>query len=283
MKSRLPDLPIVLYSEEMFVDAHSHWSDLRFSQSLVQVKSCLEALRLKKIIFFLQAGVDPEEWQRQIQLKKQFPNSFGTCFGLHPYFVIEKYKNSQRDECEAALDQLAALLPSAMALGETGLDFRSQWPEGSESLQIEMFENQIELARVFKKPLVLHIVRAHEKALQVLQMWEASQVGGFVHAFNGSYELARSYLNLGFLLSVGGAITYDKNKKLQETIKKIPLDQLLIETDSPDQPPKDWNNLNTSDSLLKVAEKIAEIRGQSTEEILQITTKNFCRLFNLAF
>ena len=104
---------------------------------------------------------------RQIELKREFPENFGTCFGLHPYFVSDH----SVEDCEAALDQLALVLPQAMALGETGLDFRPHIMKDSQILQIEMFESQIELAKAFQKPLVLHIVQAHEKAQQIFNLW----------------------------------------------------------------------------------------------------------------
>ncbi len=263
------------YSSKMYIDSHSHWSDPRWNNSDEEIKTLLENSKLKKIDFFLQGGVSPTEWVRQKYLKKLFPENFGLTFGLHPYFVAQ----TDDDGCEDALDLLALELPSAMAVGETGLDFRPHIMKDSMVRQIDVFENQIELAKAFKKPLILHVVQAHDKALQVLDMWGVPEEKGLVHAFSGSFETAKKYIDRGFFISVGGAVTYDKNKKLRDCVEKIPLECLLLESDCPDQPPEGWTGLNESTSIWQVAEKIALIRNRSVLDILEISTSNFKRLF----
>lgn len=261
----------------IYIDAHSHWTDLRLKQDDESVRNSLKVCAEKKIDFFLQAGVAPDDWQRQIELKNKFPDNFGICVGLHPYFVSDH----SYEECELALDELAKLLPQAMALGETGLDFRPHIMKNSQELQIEMFENQIELAKVFQKPLVLHIVSAHDKAIQVLDIWGVPERKGLVHAFNGSYEIAKKYIDRGFLISIGGAVTFEKNRKLHDCVKKIGLEYLLIESDSPDQAPEGWVGLNNSTSIYKVAEKIALIKNTNILDILEATASNFKRFFGI--
>jgi TatD DNase family protein len=260
-----------------YIDSHSHWSDPRLF-SRPDFKDLLDKSLEKKIDFFLLGGINPDEWQNQISLKSKHEKIFGLCFGLHPYFVAAH----EAEACELALDQLAQLLPSAMALGEAGLDFRPHIMKDSESLQIEMFENQIEMAKAFLKPMVLHIVQAHEKACQIFDIWGSPERGGFVHGFNGSFETAKKYIEHGFLISVGGAITYEKNKKLLDCLKKIPLEYLLIESDSPDQVPENWgSSQNDSSSLYQIAEKIGLIRNLSVFDVLELSTSNFKRLFRL--
>jgi TatD DNase family protein len=260
-----------------YIDAHSHWADPRFAEDPTQMARLLKSCVDKYIDFFLQGGVNPEDWQRQIALKTKYPAHIGLCFGLHPYFVAA----SEAEVCEAALDQLTHLLDQSMALGEAGLDFRPHIMKDSELLQIEMFENQIELAKVFRKPMVLHIVQAHEKAAQIFDIWGAPESAGFLHAFNSSFETAKKFINKGFLISVGGAVTFDKNSKLRDCIKKLPMEYLLIESDSPDQTPKGWSGLNDSSSLFKVAESIGLIKNLSAFEVLEISSSNFKRLFSL--
>lgn len=260
-----------------YIDVHSHWADLRLNPDNEILKNRLKSCLSKNIDFCLQAGVNPNDWKRQIEIQKMFPKNFGLCFGLHPYYVSD----STSEECEVALDQLARYLPQAMALGEAGLDFRPHIMKESEGLQIEIFENQIELAKVFQKPMVLHVVQAHDKVLQIFNIWGAPNRSGFVHAFNGSYETAIKYINKGFLISIGGAVTYSKNRKLQSCIKKMPLEYLLIESDSPDQPPFGWVGVNESISIYNVAEKIAFLRGTNIFEILEINSSNFKRLFKV--
>lgn len=260
-----------------YVDVHSHWADKKLALNDEGLETLLRECVARDIDFFLQGGVDPEEWQRQIHIKKQHPENFGLCFGLHPYYVSDH----TFEECEASLDLLTQLLPQAMALGEAGLDFRPHIMKESEGLQIEMFENQIEIAKAFQKPMVLHIVQAHDKAAQIFDIWEAPERAGFLHAFNASYEVAKKFIDKGFLISVGGAATYEKNRKLQDCLRKIPLEYLLIESDSPDQAPEGWQGLNKSSSIYQVAHAIGLIRNISPLELLEVNTSNFKRLFRL--
>ncbi|MBC7742481.1 MAG: TatD family hydrolase [Bdellovibrionaceae bacterium] len=260
-----------------YIDAHSHWSDPRLF-----LKPDFDALLAKatsqSIDYFLLGGISPEEWRNQITLKEKYPQNFGLCFGLHPYYVSDH----EYEDCEDALDDLAKLLPMAMAIGEAGLDFRPHIMKDSQSLQIEMFENQIELAKAFQKPMVLHIVQAHDKAIQIFDLWDAPDRKGFVHAFTGSYDTAKKYIDKGFHISIGGAVTFDKNHKLQDCVQKMPLEYLLLESDSPDQAPEGWQGDNDSSSLYQVAEKIALIRNVSPFDILGTAAANFKRLFRMS-
>ncbi len=259
-----------------YVDAHSHWSDPRLFLK-EDFNDLLQKSIRQSIDFFLLGGVSPEEWQNQLVLKTKYPENFGLCFGLHPYYV----SSHEYDECEDALDQLAKILPAAMAVGEAGLDFRPHIMKDSQSLQVEMFENQIELAKAFEKPMVLHIVQAHDKAIQIFDLWDAPERKGLVHGFTGSYDTAKKYIDKGFLISVGGAVTYEKNQKLRDCIQRIPLEFLLLESDSPDQAPLGWVGDNDSTSLYQIADIVAVARNVSPFDILRTTTSNFKRLFHL--
>ncbi len=270
----------------MYIDSHAHWSDIKVSHP--DKTALLKKAEDMKITQFLLGGVDPADWKLQIELQKMYPEKFYLCFGLHPYFVSKTLAY----DCEAALDELAQYLGSSehspLALGETGLDFRDKILESGElskdeaiSHQIDFFENQIQLAKAYKKPLVLHIVQAHEKALQVFDLWGAPAKGGLVHAFNGSFEIATKYIDLGMFISIGGAVTYEKNQKLRKTMAQIPLDALLLESDMPDQAPQGWQGPNDSSSLWQIAKVIGELRNLEPESVMEISTRNFKKLFSL--
>ncbi len=263
----------------MYIDAHSHWADPRISDSEIPI--LLEKSLDKNISVFLQGGVNPTDWARQIELKNKFPKHFLLSFGLHPYFIAE----NEYDVCETAMDELAHQTQQCIALGETGLDFRDKYlqtdVESQKEKQITFFENHIALSKVTNKPLVMHIVHAHAEAIHVLKTWDPPHCGGFIHAFNGSFEIATEYLKMNLLISVGGSVTYEKNSKLRLAVQKIPLDQLLIESDSPDQSPSGWVGPNDSTSLWQIANEIAKIKGVSPEIVLQTTTSNFKRLFKM--
>ncbi len=263
----------------MYIDAHSHWADPRLSQSDVSERlgHCLK----NNISLFLQGGVNPTDWENQRKLKLQYPENFLLSFGLHPYFVAE----NQIEACDEAMDLLAQQIHQCTAIGETGLDFREKYLVGEMDVQkekqITFFENHIALSKVTLKPLVLHIVHAHSEALHVLKTWDPPSCGGLIHAFNGSYETATEYVKLGFCISVGGAVTFEKNKKLKDAVNRLPLSHLLIESDSPDQAPFGWDGLNDSTSLRPIADEIAKIKGLTSEKVLETTTSNFKRLFKL--
>ena len=266
----------------MFIDSHSHWSDPRYTPEMIE--SLLKKARGLDITEFMLGGVDQPDWLRQLELKRLYPKNFHLCFGLHPYFVS---KNSSFD-CESALDDLVKMMDQSLGLGETGLDFREKIldsgglpREEAVAHQIDFFENQIELAKVYQKPLVLHIVQAHEKALQIFEMWGVPDRKGMIHAFNGSYETAIKYIDLGFLISLGGAVTFDQNQKLHRAASEIPSEFLLVESDCPDQAPQDWVGLNDSSSVWQVAEKIGQLRNVPAEVILEISSQNFKKLFTL--
>jgi len=268
----------------MFADAHVHLTDERFSGeslSLDRADTILRQSIQHNISLFLEAGVSPDGWSKQILLSKKYPDHVKYALGLHPYFIAL----SDREDCETGLNELSRLILHAHALGETGLDFRDQYVQNyADDRQIEFFENQYQLAVSINKPLVLHIVRAHEEALKVIRLWGPTKATqkllGMVHAFNGSYEVAKQYLDQGFLISVGGAMTFEKNQKLIEAVKKIPLEMLLLESDSPDQKPFNWKSeLNTPESVLLVAASVAQIKNRAVEEVLKITTNNFKTLF----
>lgn len=261
-------------TKNQWIDAHCHLADERFSNQVDEVIKEAESLG---ITFFMQGGVGPEDWQRQRDLSRRYPGQIGLCFGLHPYWVAAY----DEDLCELALDQLAPLLPEALGLGEMGLDFRPHIMKDSRERQIGIFEQQLELAEVTHKPMVLHLVQAHEEALRIMNLWGVPAAKGMVHSFNGSWGKAQDFLKRGLYLSVGGPAVWPQNTKLHQVLREMPLEFLLLESDSPDQPPPRFKqSLNQPASLWDVAKKIAELREVPTTEILEIATENFKRLFH---
>ncbi|MGZ3796584.1 MAG: TatD family hydrolase [Pseudobdellovibrionaceae bacterium] len=261
-------------TKNQWIDAHCHLADKRLE---LQIKEVIAEAQKRGIGFFMQGGVGPEDWQRQRDLSRLYPGRIGLCFGLHPYWVADH----DEDLCEIALDQLAPILPQAMGIGEMGLDFRPHIMKDSRERQIEVFEQQLELAEVAQKPMVLHLVQAHEQAIKIMDVWGLPASKGLVHSFNGSWGKAKDFLLRGLCLSIGGPVVLEQNKKLHQVIKYMPLEFLLLESDSPDQPPPRFKqSLNQPASLWDVAEKIGELREMQTTKILEIATENFKRLFH---
>lgn len=254
-----------------FIDSHSHLSDIRIE---AEVEAMIARAKARGILQFLQGGVGPEDWLRQEQLKAKHPE-IRLCFGLHPYWVADHSDN----ECEVGLDRLAREISKAEALGELGLDLRPHIMKDSLSRQLHVFESQLEIAEMAQKPIVLHLVRAFEEAQKVLEGWGVPSRGGMVHSFNGSLKEAQYYLGLGLHLSIGGPVVRAENQKLHQAVQIIPMEKLLLETDSPDQPPPQLKDrFNEPASLWDVAEMIAKIKKIPAEEILDISSRNLEKL-----
>jgi TatD DNase family protein len=259
----------------MYWDVHCHLTDSRWGEDLPAV---LSEAHEKGISGFFLGGYEPREWLEQLELMKAYPNyAIEPCFGLHPMWV------SQTDEAhlESGLDQLARLLPLTKAIGEIGLDARSQYLNGW-GLQMEAFRSQLELAGLTRKPIVLHLVHCHQEALRVLSLHREWVQGGFVHAFSGDRLVAKQYLDYSLALSIGGAISRPQAHELREVVRWLPKESLLLETDSPDQKIKNWpSSLHRPVALWNIAEIVAEIRGERAESVLQQSTENLRRILRM--
>lgn len=255
----------------IYADAHCHLTDERIQDQLDQF--ILNSTQ-KNIGIFIQGGIHPLEWNKQLELQSRYP-SIKPVFGLHPMWVATQTP----EDVEEALKILPTLLSKAVAIGEVGLDFRPQYAAAID-LQLETLQNQIEISQFTHLPLVWHLVRAFDylKNHMLVSDWFASP--GLIHAFNGSWKQAQFFMNYGQLLSIGGAITFPQNQKLQEAVKNIPLENLVLETDSPDQKNyDDKNEFNMPSQIWQTAEIIAQIKGLSKEKILESSTINLKNLF----
>lgn len=252
-----------------WADAHSHLADPRIQDPDALI---LEAQR-RGIGTFLQGGVGPEDWARQRELAARHPGVL-PVFGLHPYWISDH----PEEECEAALDRLARELPGAAALGETGLDFRPKIMKDSRERQLAFFQAQLELARFAGKPVVLHLVRAFEESLQFLDLY-GEGVRGLVHAFTGSAVQARAYVDRGFLVSIGGPVCRPDLIRLHQAVRSVPIESILLETDSPDQPPPGIEpGANRPATVLQVAAEIARLKGMDRDQVLDKTRENLGKL-----
>ncbi len=259
-----------------FADSHCH---LTSNLLIDQVDLIIKDSQHLNIDYFVQGGICPEEWELQIKLAEQYKQII-PVFGIHPMWIAEQ--NSQT--IESALDFLSKKIHLAKAIGEVGLDFRPQFIHSRE-LQIEAVLNQIEIAQFKNIPIVWHLVRCFEdiKNNPLMSDW-FSQTSGYVHAFNGGWEQAHYYLQNGLKLSVGGAVTFPTNKKLHDVIKKINLESLLIETDSPDQKIfQSPTENNYPKYLWSIATTISEIKNLPVEKILERSTQNLFSLLNISY
>ncbi len=249
-----------------FIDAHCHLSDERvFSESVQLIHRAHQAGVMKIML----GGLEPDEWDRQIQLRTQYPSLISTSFGLHPWWV-EKLSDA---EIARALSRLRVDGVQANAIGETGLDFHVKRDSARFGAQRAAFLAQIEIAEGLKKPLVLHIVKAHAEALSIVK-YAKFKGPLMVHSFSGSIEEAREWMKLGALLSFsGGVLVPGKFLKVKAVIQSVPLNHLLLETDAPDQ---GWREGFNEPSLIpELYQGVASLLGVKLELLTQKLAENF--------
>lgn len=265
------------------IDSHNHLAKVLLT-SPSTLDQWIQEAAAKGIRFFMQGGIDPANWDAQLELKRMYPTQIGLCFGVHPYFA----STQSRSDLDIVLDVLARRVATEkqasdfFAIGEMGLDLRPAYASGSES-QIHAFESQLELADWTSLPMVFHIVRAHPECEQIFSLWAPKNKRGLLHSFSGSLEQAQYWIKQGFLISVGGPVCHQKNKKSRRLATHLPLEFLTLETDSPDQPPPLYLPAeNPPKSLWEVAKTIGTLRNLDAEEILDISNSNFLRVFGKA-
>jgi len=252
-----------------YIDAHCHLADSRFDGDR---EAALERAADAGLGGFVQGGVGPEDWARQQTLADP---RWRLAFGLHPWWVAE------RDEaaCEDALAKLETLVDRAPILGELGLDFHPKLPRASHGRQEVVFRRQLELARRRDKPLALHVVQAHGPAIEILKK-AGGAFRGIVHGFTGSWETARAYLDLGLLISVGGALTREGYRKLKTAVGRIPPDRLVIESDAPDMAPAAHSGERNEPAFIwETARAAAALRNETAEGLMARAAANAKRAF----
>ena len=266
----------------MWIDAHCHLSDDRVTDK--QLKEILDQAEKQNLTHFILGGVKPREWDKQLELKRKFPHQFSLVFGLHPWWIDERAReasstSSCEQELENALERLSQQVPTLTAIGETGLDFARERKQSSGALQLWAFQAQLELARKSNKPLVLHVVRAHNEVLALLR--RRGGHAGIVHSFSGTRPEAKQYVELGLVISIGARVTHPDATELHAVAKEIPLQNLVFETDAPDQPPfGSEGKLHTPLSLFLVVKKVAELRKMDPESLLKQSRENLIRIFS---
>ncbi len=208
----------------MLIDVHCHLTDDRWYKDIDQV---LMSAKQKKITGFGMGGYSPDDWTRQKDLTERFSDvQFFSSVGLHPVFVSQ----INSDTFELYLSDLHRWTSFGKMIGEVGLDGRSPYQENW-VLQMEAFRSQLEVAWMYKKKVIFHIVRSFTPASQLLSLYRNELVGGYVHAFSGQREEAKFYLDLNLSLSFGGELLNPRSHHLREIVRWIPSNKLLIDRD----------------------------------------------------
>jgi TatD DNase family protein len=257
----------------MFVDSHAHLDSPDFQSDIEAVLHRASQAQVSEIVTIGCFNQPLEDSTAFLRLLNEHDAVYG-CAGVHPHDA-----RFYEPELEKDLVKLMEH-PKMLGWGEIGLDFH--YDNSPRSQQVEAFRQQLRRARGLGKPVVIHSREAEDQTCRILEEEFSQGPGGVLHCFSASFETAERCLALGFYISFGGILTFRRADELREIALKIPLDRLLIETDSPYLAPVPFRGKRNEPAfVVKVAERLAEIRGQTIKEIGELTTANFRRLFSL--
>lgn len=251
----------------MFVDSHCH---INFPELRERLPAILDAMLQNRVTHALCASVNLEELPGLLEMASAHQNIFASA-GVHPDYQ-DAEEPSEDDLCELAKH------PKVVAVGETGLDYFRL--TGDLEWQRQRFRTHIRAARRCSKPLIIHTRAAADDTIRLMREEQAGEAGGVMHCFTETREVARAALDLNFYISFSGIVTFKSARDLKEVAQMVPLDRMLIETDSPYLAPAPHRGKTNEPAwVLHVAEEIARLRGISSEAVGQATTDNFFRLF----
>ena len=255
------------------IDTHCHLDFSVFDNDRSDVIKSCQSLGIQQFII---PGVYPEQWQQSFHLFKDHKN-IHTIAGLHPWFISKLERPDNITEFQTALRNFI-INHQSIAIGECGLD---KMIDEAFSTQIALFKAQLDIANELDLPIVIHHRKTHQETLQLLKAAKPSK-GGVIHAFSGSYDIAKQYCDLGFKLGIGGTITYPRANKTREAIKKLPLEALLLETDAPDMPINGkQGERNSPEYLPSILSALSDLLKIKLDIIAKETTNNAQKLFNL--
>jgi TatD DNase family protein len=252
----------------MFVDSHCH---VNFPELAKDMPVILERMRLNGVGRALCVSVNLPDWPGLLSLVEQHEVLYASV-GVHPDY---------EDTPEPTVDDLIerSQHPKVIAIGETGLDYFRL--SGDLSWQRERFRRHIQAARHVNLPLIIHTRSSSEDTLAIMREEQACDARGVMHCFTESWKVAQASMDMGFYISFSGIVTFKKATELQEVARRMPLDRILIETDSPYLAPVPHRGkINDPSKVIHVAEMIASLRNISVKEIEEASTKNFFNLFN---
>ena len=254
---------------ELIFDTHAHYDDAQFDADR---EALLSAMPENGVGLILDPGCDPESSRAAIALAEQYPHIYAAV-GYHP--------ENCAPYTDADLDILRRLAqhPKVVAIGEIGLDY--YWEQNPpKEFQQAVFRAQLALARELDLPVIVHDRDAHADCLAIVK--EFPEVRGVFHCYSGSVEMARELWKLGWYLGLDGPVTYKNARRTVEVAAEVPLERLLLETDSPYMAPVSKRGTrNDSRNIVHIAEKIAEIRNMTADAIIRVSAENGRRLFGI--
>lgn len=257
----------------MYVDSHCHLDRVNLDPYEGDFKQWLLSTREAGVGHMLCVSIDLESYPAMLQLVDEFPD-ISVSVGVHP---------NDKDRREPSIEELVELAqhPKNVAIGETGLDY--YYLEGDSDWQRARFRRHIQAAKAARKPLIIHTRDARDDTIDIMREEGAAEVGGVMHCFTENWEMAEKAIDMGFYISFSGIVTFKNAAELRDVASKVPVERILIETDSPYLAPVPYRGKpNEPKYVAHVAEKIAEIKSMDVEEITATTTENYFRLFSSA-
>ena len=249
----------------MLIDSHCHIDFCCFDHDRNDVLNSCKKLAVDTIVI---PGTEASQWQKQIDLCHLYPQ-LRFALGLHPYF-LKSFESLHLVELSQLLNQFQ---DKVLAVGEIGLDTHIDvdW-----KLQLQVFEQQLLIAEERMLPVILHHRNSHNELIRTLKAKKFTQ-GGIVHAFSGSVEVAKTYIDLGFKIGVGGGITYSRASKTRNTLAQLPINCLVLETDAPDMPLMGkQGQRNSPEYLPEIFESLLSLRTETKQQLLQACYQNVC-------
>ncbi len=254
----------------MIFDTHSHYDDEAFDEDR---EALLYNMRTSGVERIVNVGADIVSSRTALALAERY--DFMYCaLGVHP--------SETGSLTEADMDWIRehANHKKVVAIGEFGLDYH--WPEPNAATQKKWFYRQIELAKEVQLPIIIHSREAAAETMAVLTETKAYECGGVIHCYSYSPEMAKEYVKMGFYIGIGGVVTFKNAKKLKKTVEELSLGDIVLETDCPYLAPEPMRGKRNDSSLLvHVAEKIAQLKRVSVDEVIDVTTKNAQKLYHL--
>jgi TatD DNase family protein len=256
----------------LLVDSHCHLDRLSYGSKQTDLADVLAKATARQVGYFLCVSVTQQQFPGMLAAIAPYPQVFASC-GVHPL--------NQDPGVDGPLLLEQARDPRVVAIGETGLDYFYS-PENKE-VQQASFREHIRVARALNKPLIIHTRDAQDDTLRIMREEGADSVGGVLHCFTESLDMAEAAMAMGFYISISGIVTFKSAAALQEVVKALPLERLLVETDSPYLAPVPHRGRENEPAfVVEVAQFIADLRQIPLLELAQVTSRNFFALFSLA-
>ena len=254
----------------MIFDTHAHYDDEAFNEDRDQILSSMKDGGVGCIV---NVCASAGGFGGTLELMKAYPFVYGAV-GVHP--------DDAGIMTQDTLDEIRRLshMEKMVAIGEIGLDY--YWDNEPHEIQKKWFIRQLELARSCHKPVIIHSRDAAKDTYDIMTAQKAQEIGGVIHCYSYSAEMALDYIKMGFYIGIGGVVTFKNGKKMKEVAQAVPIDRILLETDSPYLAPEpNRGKRNSSLNIPYIAAQIAQIKGMEYEEVVNITNQNARRLFHI--